>query len=566
MGREAAKTAVVITQGTPVDSIPSHDNTPQVSIFDYEQMQRFDIDESQLPVGSQIINQPPDTVELTNEALYLVVISLIALILIVWILLFYARRLRIAKELLTDSERRYRTVVENQTEFICRFLPDLTMIFANDAYCRYFGVTLKEVLGSRFHPDISKEDRAKLDELLLSLTPEDPVASLEHRIKMQDGTVRWIDWVNRAVFDDENNLTEYLSVGRDVTDLAESDQARNAAEERAYLLFESAQDAIYVSDTSHFVDCNERGTELIGYSREEILNSPILAFSPELQPGGRRSEDILNEILEKSKDGSGHRFEWQLIRKDGVCIDTEISLNSLLVGKETFFFYIIRDITERKQTEQNIQAALDEKTLLLQEVHHRVKNNLAIIISLLSMQIMEHSDEKIRLVLTDVETRIMSMAAVHESLYHSENISEIDLTEHFRTIGGQIIESYGSDLHTDIQYSVQGTPCYVNLELGVSLSLVVNEMITNTIKYAFPKRESGNLQILTDCEGDTIQITVADDGIGIREDLDLSTLKSIGLALVNSVVTRQLHGTLSVSGDCGTRWVIRIPKPKKEDN
>jgi|GEM_PF-1283398 len=565
MGREAAKSAVLITQGTPVDSIPSHDKTPQVSIFDYEQMQRFDIDDSLLPGGSQIINSPPDSVELTKEALYLVIISIIALILIVLTLIFYTRRLGIAKELLTDSERRYQTVVENQTEFICRFLPDLTMIFVNDAYCRYFGVPLKKVLGSRYHPDIPKEDRLKLEGLLLSLTPEHPVASLEHRIKMPDGTMRWIHWVDRAVFDSENNLTEYLSVGRDVTDLVESDQARSAAEKRAYLLFDSAHDAIYVSDSEHFVDCNERGTELMGYSREEILKSPIFAFSPELQPGGARSEDILKETLEKFKDGLGQRLEWQLIRKDGVCIDTEISLNSLQVGEETLFFYIIRDITERKQAEQNIQSALDEKTLLLQEVHHRVKNNLAIIISLLGMQIMEESDEKVQSVLTDVETRIMSMAAVHEGLYHSENLSEIDLTEHFRTIGGQIIESYSSSVQTGIQYNVQGTPCYVDLELGVSLSLVVNELITNTIKYAFPGRESGNLQILTDCEGDTIRITVADDGIGIPEDLELASLKSIGLALVNSVVTRQLHGTLSVSGDCGTRWVILIPKPEKKD-
>lgn len=195
-----------------------------------------------------------------------------------------------------------------------------------------------------------------------------------------------------------------------------------------------------------------------------------------------------------------------------------------------------------------------------------MKNNLAIIISLLGMQIMEESDEKVQSVLTDVETRIMSMAAVHEGLYHSENLSEIDLTEHFRMIEGQIIESYSLSVQTGIRYNVEGTPCNVDLELGVSLSLVVNELITNTIKYAFPGRESGNLLILTDCEGDTIRITVADDGIGIPEDLELASLKSIGLALVNSVITRQLHGTLFVSGVCGTRWVIRIPKPKKEDN
>jgi len=134
------------------------------------------------------------------------------------------------------SETLYRTVVEDQTEFVCRFLPDGTHIFTNDAYCRYFGKTRQQFLHSRFKPDIPKEDRKKIGDMLQSLTPDNPVATIQHRIVMPGGTVRWQQWSDRAIFDENGIVVEYQSVGRDITDLKQVENAILEANNKLNLL------------------------------------------------------------------------------------------------------------------------------------------------------------------------------------------------------------------------------------------------------------------------------------------------------------------------------------------
>ncbi len=143
---------------------------------------------------------------------------------------------RQAEEALQESEKRYRNVVEGQTEFICRFTPDGTHIFVNEAYCRYFGKGREELIGYRFTPGILPEDRQPLRDHFVSLTIENPVATVEHRIGMPDGTIRWQNWSDRAIFDPQGKLVEYQSVGRDVTDRKEAELALKTAHEKLNML------------------------------------------------------------------------------------------------------------------------------------------------------------------------------------------------------------------------------------------------------------------------------------------------------------------------------------------
>ena len=126
---------------------------------------------------------------------------------------------------LEESETRYRNVVEDQTEFICRFLPDGTHVFVNEAYCRYFGLIRENIIGSRFSPDTPPEDRKVVARALSSLIPAHPVETMEQHIVMPDGNPRWQRWVDRAIFDANGNLEEFQSVGRDITDLKEREMA-----------------------------------------------------------------------------------------------------------------------------------------------------------------------------------------------------------------------------------------------------------------------------------------------------------------------------------------------------
>ncbi len=149
-----------------------------------------------------------------------------------------------ALEALAGSEERYRNVVEDQTEFISRFLPDGTHIFVNEAYCRYFGLVREEILGHRFRPDVMPEDRERVGRFFASLTPDNPVGIIEHRIIMPDGNIRWQRWSDRAIFDPHGDLIEYQSVGRDVTENKVTEEVLKERERQFRMLAENSQDVI----------------------------------------------------------------------------------------------------------------------------------------------------------------------------------------------------------------------------------------------------------------------------------------------------------------------------------
>lgn len=137
------------------------------------------------------------------------------------------------KAALKEREELYRNVVNTQKEFICRFLPDGTHLFVNDAYCRYFGMGREEILGHRFRPEIPEEDREAVRQFFVGLTPENPTGTIEHRIRMPGGKIRWQQWSEQAIFDPDGTLVEYQSAGRDITDLKNAEAAARESNERA---------------------------------------------------------------------------------------------------------------------------------------------------------------------------------------------------------------------------------------------------------------------------------------------------------------------------------------------
>jgi len=201
-----------------------------------------------------------------------------------------------------------------------------------------------------------------------------------------------------------------------------------------------------------------------------------------------------------------------------------------------------RDITDEKHVQDEIKRSLDEKTILLQEVHHRVKNNLAIINSLLSMQGRNVENTNIKNSLKDAEMRIFSISSVHEELYKSEDFSHIDADKHFTLLGEEIIGNYATG--TSILLDVNCNGIRLGLNTAIPVSLVVNELLTNSLKYAFSGRESGRISINAKKEADKICLLFRDDGIGIKNTIDPENSNSLGLSLVKNIVRMQLDGDL----------------------
>lgn len=220
---------------------------------------------------------------------------------------------------------------------------------------------------------------------------------------------------------------------------------------------------------------------------------------------------------------------------------------------------ISQDITEREQIEEYQKRSLKEKEVLLHEIHHRVKNNMQVIISLLRLQADRISDQRLRDIFLESQSRIYAMAAVHQTLHQSENLSHIDLKQYISILSRNIFHSYRTD-GGKIKLISQIHPLGVRLDQSYPIGLVINELLSNALKYAFPEDREGEIIILGELTtAHWVKLVIGDNGIGIPPGLDWRKTDSLGLQMVRTLVEIQLGGTIDLDDSRGTRWEIVFP-------
>ena len=224
----------------------------------------------------------------------------------------------------------------------------------------------------------------------------------------------------------------------------------------------------------------------------------------------------------------------------------------------------MQDITERKQVEvDRIKASLREKEVLLKEVHHRVKNNLQIISSLLRLQSETQKNKPPRDVFKESQNRIRSMALIHEKLYHSQDLSKIDFSEYVRNLASNLFLSYDVDMQR-IKLEVNVDEVSWDVGTAIPCGLIINELISNSLKHAFPENREGQIRIELRKEQEKFLLIVADNGVGFPKDMDFHQSKSLGVQLVN-MLTEQLNGTIDLHSDGKTEFRILFAPPKRNN-
>ncbi len=252
-------------------------------------------------------------------------------------------------------------------------------------------------------------------------------------------------------------------------------------------------------------------------------------------------------------------------RADGSEFPVEIGLNPIDTEAGVMVLASIIDITERRRTQQRLEDALREKTVLLNEVHHRVKNNLQVIISLLNLQADHAADPRLHAILTESCGRVKAMALTHQLLYERKDFARLDLGDYLQRLVQSIRSIYrGGGGRVGLRVLLPETDLYLDLERAIPCGLLVNELVTNSFKHAFPDERRGEIVIeLADDGDERIRISVADDGIGLPPEYELTTTStttsSLGLQLVPLFVD-QLHGELAIERENGTRFCVRVPK------
>ncbi len=250
------------------------------------------------------------------------------------------------------------------------------------------------------------------------------------------------------------------------------------------------------------------------------------------------------------------RFDVKHRTKQGESRDVYVIAQAMILSDRPVVHTIWHDITERKKAEELILSSLKEKEVLLKEIHHRVKNNLQVINSLLNLQAKNIADTKIRAIFEDARNRVNSMALIHQKLYQSEDLSHINFNEYLGSLVAGIADTYK---RRDVVVSVDREPITLDVNVGIPCGLIVNELVSNCLKYAFPEGRPGTITvgISKDGKGSNV-LTVADNGIGFPDAVDFRTTSSLGLQLVN-VLTRQIQGTIELSRTEGTAFRITFP-------
>ena len=333
-----------------------------------------------------------------------------------------------------------------------------------------------------------------------------------------------------------------------------------ARREKEYrLVVEEANDAFVAMDAhGHIIDVNGRTEDMFGWTREQLVGQLV---SDRLMPSRHRDAHIA--ALQQFRQGGavplmGRELQSEGLRHDGHEFPVSVSISSVWLDEKWRFNAFMRDLTKPQAAARELKEALLEKEALLREVHHRVKNNLQVISSLLRLQSRALLDPGAIRALRESEERVVSMAMLHEHLHGPAHLGRVDFGDYLRVLTAELLRAYeGTDGRITITTDV--TLPELNLDQAIPLALIINELLTNALKHAFTDRDSGRIDLHISHESERAILRVKDDGRGFRPE-GWGSRGSIGLEIVEAL-SRQVGGTFSMGDNGGTEFSLVFPVP-----
>jgi PAS domain S-box-containing protein len=469
-------------------------------------------------------------------------------------------RKRLERELI-ESEEKYREVFNRASDMISlnqmgedgfpgKFLD------VNKVGIERLGYTLEEFLNLTPIDIIAPEKLSNIKENASRLA-EKGSAEFEIIHVTKDGKRVPVE-VNNHIFL-HKGMKLAIAISRDISERKEAEKALKESERKYRKIFENVQDIFYQTDLNGLITeispSIERYSE---YTPDELIGQPASFFY-----GDPHERTALMNILMKK----GEVADYEIILKTKNNELVNVSLNAhYLFDSDNQHIGIegsLRDITERKEMEMELVESLEEKEMLLKEIHHRVKNNLMVISSLLNLQSRYIKDKDDLDMFRQSQNRANSMALIHERLYRSTDLKRIDFGEYIETLSSDLYNTYAAD-PTILKLNVDVENLMLDINTSIPLGLILNELLSNAMKHAFPDKMKGEINVSFYITDDTYVLKISDNGIGLPDDFDIFQSDSLGLKLVTSL-TNQIDGNIEINRDGLTEFKITFKEPEYKD-
>lgn len=456
-----------------------------------------------------------------------------------------------AEKELRHAQKYAKSIIESSIDMIVATDINYHINEFNAAAESTFGYSKEEVLGK--HINILFSDDGEMDKVIEKINDQGSLAN-EIINRKKDGTF-FISFLSASILRNEHGeAVGAMGVSRDITSIKKAEEELRLSEERHRAIYDQAYIGIArIAKMGRFLLVNERLCDMLGYPAEDLYRKTFYELG--VQEEVEESLTDWDELLSgKIKNFSR---EQTYVRQNGELLSANVTVSLVrdANGNPNYFVAVFEDITERKAYEAQLEDSIKEKEVLLKEVHHRVKNNMQVISSILNLQSSYIDDDEALKIIRESQDRIKSMSFVHESLYQSNTLSEVNFAEYIQNIARNLYHSYGrpgGGIHLDFKLD----DIFLNLDTSIPCGLMINEIVSNSLKYAFIGKESGTISIdFSRHDKDYLKLVISDDGVGLPEDLVIETADSLGLQLVTTLAT-QVSGILEINKTNGTTFTL----------
>ena len=472
-----------------------------------------------------------------------------------------------AESKLEAVEERFRQIAENSGEWVWETDSEGLYTYASPVVEQILGFEPAELVGKKhyydlFAPEI-KEELKK--DALTAFSEKRSFKSFINPNLNKSGDTIFIETSGSPILDKYGNLLGYRGADKDITMRKHAEQQLADAKALTDAVVENVPLMIFLKEAKdlRFVIFNRAGEELLGYDRKYLLGKNNFDLFPTEQAvnfmandravldGEAGYLDIPEEPLLTANKGQ------RLLHTRKVCIRGADGVTKYLLG-------VSEDITERKLAENKIKVSLAEKEVILKEIHHRVKNNMQVISSLLQLQSQFVKDKDDLRMFKDSQQRIQSMSLVYNKLYESDDLAHIGFTEYVNELVTGLMRSYNCNTG-GITTRIEANGVELGLDLAIPCGLIINEVISNSLQYAFPNGRPGEIRVIIQSHDGRIDMSIGDNGVGMPQEMDIKNSRTLGMTLLQTLAVHQLSGKLELKRENGTEYFISFPYKPQEN-